>query len=121
MAHTHTHTHARGTHARTCIQVRDVLNATRRSNGVLLDLDMPLQHRHVSVTESYGAKSSDSLTRKNISMRAEVALLNRNIVVRSGDTVGPRGYMNTSDSLMGARLATFDLEEKFAYVGANNG
>ena len=90
-------------------ETRAVKNATRVSNGVRLDLDgPPLKYRHVAVVESYGNK----LKMKNISMRAEVALLTRNVVVRSGDAAG---YMNTSDSRMGARVATFDLEEKFQY------
>lgn len=56
--------------------VRTIVNVTTRGDEVELTLNSPLTHRHYGEIETY-ANGSES-----IDLRAEVALLNRNIVIK---------------------------------------
>lgn len=53
-------------------------------NGKTLTLDKPLKYMHFGVTQTYAARTLES--------RAEVALLNRNIVIRGEETSSKDGF-----------------------------
>jgi hypothetical protein len=138
-------------------EVRTIVQVVVAANGEssALTLDAPLQHEHHASVETYGANDvettdndaeeetedddEDSGTQHTIDMRAEVALLTRNIIVQGTDQQSTwagaaaeasdatyewpsdtyrRGkdgryfYELTDDSSFGGRLAVFTLEEE---------
>jgi hypothetical protein len=137
-------------------EIRTVLQVDVAANGesTTLTLDAPLEHEHHASIETYGAndvdvtdndaddEAADDGTQHTIDMRAEVALLTRNIIVQGADQQsiwagdvaqaadvpyewpsdthrrgkdGRYFYEATDDFEFGGRLAVSTLEEEMLW------